>query len=431
MNRAGLAVLCCALAACALDVREEPVALAAADSNRFVVVTLNNGGAPPAARAGSSPREYGARLQYGVAAPARDALRKIAAAHRLRAVAQWPITQLGVHCIVYRLADGQVQADVLNRLRADPLVESAQPLNEFYTFAAGYNDPYARLQSSLPAMGVVQAHSWSRGKGVTVAVIDTPVDFNHADLMHRKFEVRDVTGMHAGVGVHGTAVTGVIAATPNNLLGIVGVAPDAKIISLGACWPKDAQSLRAACNSFTLARALAAAIELKADVVNLSLGGPSDPLLTRLVQQGLKRGMIFVGALPAATQTPGFPCELPGVLAVAAVGRGSNHPGVLFAPGVDVLTLLPDNRYDFLSGSSFAAANVSASVALLLAQDRRRHADDVRTLLSGTSHGGTSINVCAALAGADFSAKCSVSAEPAKPAELTDRRDNDRSMSVQ
>jgi hypothetical protein len=414
MKRAGWLLLYCFLSACAVGVREDPAAHADSDPQRLVVITVRNAGSPPAARAGSSPRDYGAPLLYGVAAPTRAAIQRIAAQHSLRAVAQWPIAQLGVYCVVYRIADGQVQSEVLNRLRADPLVESAQPLNEFATLADGYNDPYARLQRSLPTMGVLQAHTWSRGRGVTIAVIDTPADVKHADLIRRNVQVHDVSGVHAGLGLHGTAVTGVIAATPNNLVGIVGVAPEAKMISLAACWPKDLESLQAVCNSFTLARALAAAIELKADVVNLSLGGPSDPLLARLVEHGMKRGMIFVGALPAVGGLIGFPCELPGVLAVAAVGRASDHPGVLFAPGSDVLTLLPNDRYDFLSGSSFAAANVSASVALLLAQDRRRRVDEIRQLLAGTSHGGGSINVCAALAGVEFAAKCNTNDEGAK-----------------
>src|SRR5690606_34027598 len=140
--------------------------------------------------------------------------------------------------------------------------------------------------------------------------------------------------------------------------------------SLAACWSRDEGEVRATCNSFTLAKSLAAAIELQADVVNLSLGGPSDALLRRLVEYGLKRGMIFVGALPDEGSV-GFPCDIPGVLAADVAGRSPNGRGALLAPGTDVLTLLPHDRYDFLSGSSLAAANVTGSIALLLSEHRR------------------------------------------------------------
>lgn len=406
--------LCYALAACTANVRDGGgAALVDSDPSQFVVITLRNAGAPAPARAGSSPRDYGMPLQYGVAATARVAVDQIASEHHLQAVAQWPIAQLGVHCIVYRLQAEQTQAEVLARLRADPRVESAQPLNAFATNASTYNDPYASLQRSLPAMGVLDAHALVRGRGVTVAVIDTPADVTHVDLASRAIVVRDFTGAHDAGAAHGTAVTGIIAATTNNLLGIVGVAPEARVVSLGACWSHSDAEMRATCNSFTLARALAAAIDLKADIVNLSLGGPSDPLLQRLVEYGLRRGMIFVGALPT-TQPVGFPCDIAGVVAVDAVGHAPGNRAALFAPGTDVLTLQPHDRYDFLSGSSLAAANVSGSIALLLSQHRRWNAEQVRNVLAHTSVAGASINVCAALVGTAAGATCtSATASPA------------------
>lgn len=416
MKRWLLIALCGALAGCAAIVREAgDAALVDADPSHFVVITLRNAGAAPPARAGSSPRDYGMPLQYGVSANARAAVEQIASEHRLQPVTQWPIAQLGVHCIVYRMSAGQAQAEVLGRLRADPRVDSAQPLNAFTTYASTYNDPYAGLQRSLPAMGVPEAHALVRGRGVTVAVIDTPADVGHVDLASRAIAVRDFTGTREPGTAHGTAVTGIIAATTNNLLGIVGVAPEAKVVSLAACWSRNEAEVRATCNSFTLAKALAAAIDLEADIVNLSLGGPSDPLLQRLVEHGLKRGMIFVGALPVAGPV-GFPCDIAGVLAVDVEGRAPRTRATLFAPGTDVLTLLPHDRYDFLSGSSLAAANVSGSIALLLSEHRHWKADQVSRVLARTSTAGASINICAALAGAASGAKCA--SEAATPADM-------------
>jgi len=364
---------------------------------RFVLITLHNTDGEPAMRAGSSPREYGPALQYGIAPGVRSTAREIASYYRLKPVREWPITQLRVHCIVYRMNAGESQSDLLRRLRGDARVESAQPLNSFVTLGGVYNDPYARLQRSLDAMGVPQAHAWSRGKGVSIAVIDTPVDITHPDLARSRIAVRSFIGRRESASAHGTAVTGIIAATGGNGLGIVGIAPEAQVHALAACWSQVGDPTRAVCDSFTLAAALATAIDLKADIVNLSLGGPSDPLLRRLVEYGLSRRMIFVAALPGRGAAVGFPSEIPGVAVVDAVGHEHTARDVLLAPGTDVLTLVPNDGYDFVSGSSMAAANVSGGIALLLSH--RLKADEVRDALVQTMNRGHSINVCLALAG--------------------------------
>jgi hypothetical protein len=375
---------------------------------RFVVITLYNTETMPSARAGSSPRDYGSAMQYMIAPGTRATAREIATHYRLKPVREWPITQLRVHCIVYRMDDGESQADLLRRLRGDARVESAQPLNSFDTLSSTYNDPYAGLQRSLPAMGVPQAHAWSRGKGVRIAVIDTAVDVTHPDLAGSHVTVNNFTGQRPLAGAHGTAVAGVIAATGGNRVGIVGIAPEARVHSLAACWPEPANPTRAVCDSFTLAVALGSAIDLKADIVNLSLGGPSDPLLRRLIEHGLARNMIFVGALPTEGVAKGFPSEIPGVVVVDAVGHEHTARDVLLAPGTDILTLVPKDRYDFVSGSSMAAANVSGGIALLLS--RHLKANEVREVLAQTAPNGDSINICVALAGREASQRCGTAA---------------------
>jgi hypothetical protein len=361
---------------------------------RFVVITLHNTEAMPSPRVGSSPRDYGSAMQYAVAPRTRSMARELAAQYKLQPVREWPIAQLRVHCIVYRMNVGESQSDLLRRLRSDARVESAQPLHSFDTLSTSYNDPYAGLQRNLAAMGVTRAHAWSRGKGVSIAVIDTAVDIKHADLAGSRITMRNFTGQRERAAAHGTAVAGIIAATGGNELGIVGIAPEAQVHALAACWPDAANPARAVCDSFTLAVALANAIELKANIVNLSLGGPSDPLLRRLVEHGLARSMIFVAALPTEGTTTGFPSEIPGVVVVDAVGHKHTARDVLLAPGTDVLTLVPQNGYDFVSGSSMAAANVSGGIALLLSH--RLKANEIRDVLSQTSQ-GDSVNICAAM----------------------------------
>jgi subtilisin family serine protease len=154
--------------------------------------------------------------------------------------------------------------------------------------------------------GCRAAQQWSRGEGVRIAVVDTGVDTVHPDFRGRLGRVRDfVADGRSAAETHGTAVAGIIAAVPDNGIGIAGIAPDATVISLRACW--SASGALGACNSFTLAQALAAAAGAQAGIVNLSLGGPPDALLTRIVERLLARGVVVVGAVPPSGRREGFP----------------------------------------------------------------------------------------------------------------------------
>src|SRR5262249_45899039 len=157
------------------------------------------------------------------------------------------------------------------------------------------------------------------GNGVRVAVIDTGVDAHHPDLagqIAKQENFVDSAPATTSTDRHGTAVAGIIAAVGNNHQGIVGVAPGARLYSLKACWPEQPNGARAVCNTLTLAKALAAAIDVRAAVVNLSLAGPGDPLLARLVDFGAQRGMLFVGAMPPDSSPRGFPTDIPAVIKV-------------------------------------------------------------------------------------------------------------------
>jgi subtilisin family serine protease len=252
---------------------------------------------------------------------------------------------------------------------------------------------------------------------VRVAVIDTGTDSRHPDLRGRVAEERnfvdtDASAFHADL--HGTAVVGVIAAVANNYIGIAGIAPGVRLLAYKACWTTDAEARRpAACNTFTLAQALAAAIDARADIVNLSLAGPADALLERIVERGMRRGIIFIGAAPPAGADTGFPGDVRGVVTVDAPGRRGGTAAALTAPGNDVLTLVPGAHYDFASGSSIAAAQVSAVTALLIARDRNLGGADVQRLLSRTAQNVMTaagdynlVNACTALVALRHQGSC-------------------------
>lgn len=300
-------------------------------------------------------------------------------------VSSWPIAMLGIHCYVFAVKDNVSPGLVVSRLQLDPRVESAQPMYTFEVMATKYDDPYLKLQHGVQSLHVEGAHRYATGKGVNVAVIDSGVDINHLDLHDRIIKNKNFVSKNELQGeIHGTAVTGVIAAKAGNQEGIVGIAPDVNILALKACWQKKQGNGEAVCSSFTLAKAINFALKEKANVINMSLSGPNDPLLTRLIEKALDLGVVVVAAKNDKNNKYTFPASVPGVIGVSgdklspATRRAS---GILPAPGRDILTTIPKDSYDFLSGSSLAAAHITGIISLLLEQRPELSQQQIQQLL--------------------------------------------------
>lgn len=406
------------------------------DPARFVVITVRNEPGPVVATPASTPRGYGGTGLYQVSASARATVHSLERDYSLREVSAWPIESLRVHCVVVRLPNQTPRATMIARLEHDSRVESVQPLNEFTaetapTASTGsevQSPPtdkraYLPLQANLRELGVLQAHKLSLGAAVRVAIIDTGVDYRHPDLQGRIVAQGDFVagGDDFTDDRHGTEVAGVIAATADGGAGVLGVAPKSRLIALKACWPLPQNPAEAACNSFTLAQALQAAITAHADIVNLSLAGPPDPLLARLIRYGMQRGIIYVGAVAPARSglVNAFPVSIPGVLGVQSAEDAASASQHLLAPGHGILTLVPGGHYDFASGSSLATAEVTGIVALLLADGRRLPQARVEQILTHSSRqlttpAGvfTSVDACAAVADALERTGCETTNDP-------------------
>jgi len=400
------------LLACACSntpVRIESRALAdqiSRSPEQFIIAAVENDPAALVARAGSTPRGYDGIATYGPTSSARQTMRSLENDYGLREVSAWPIEPLRMHCAVLEIPLGKDRATLLAALAHDRRIKLAQPLQSFTTRSEDYNDPYVGLQRGFAQMDVAAAHPWSRGQGVKVAIIDTGADTRHPDLranIATAANFVDSDDAQFQRDRHGTEVAGVIAAVANNHEGIVGVAPSASLLLFKACWQVRADADAARCNSFTLARALVAAFDAHAQIVNLSLAGPADPLLNDLIREGLRRGVLFVGAAPAdAPEDEQGVLDQPGVIEVASAGSRSARESVLYAPGHEILTLLPGGHYDFASGDSIATAQVSGVVALLVAKNHGLSAAGAYRLLRDTSaHGdggdGALVNACAAV----------------------------------
>lgn len=373
-----------------------------------ILVTFFDAGLRRAAPTGPPGPGYRRRSSpYVPSIGVRQAARRLAVDFDLQPLDEWPIQSLNVHCLVFGVAEGVDVEALLAGLRERPEVESAQRLNSFElsaTPAPGFDDPYAALQYVLDTLQIPQAHAWSTGAGTEITIIDTGADLEHPDLeaqiaAHHDFSAAGPDAFTTDT--HGTAVAGIIAAAAGNGIGMIGVAPESRLTVLKACWYPEGGSA-AVCDSFTLAKALEQVIGSSADVVNLSLTGPSDPLLSRLLGIVIEQGVSVVAAATTPAEA-GFPAEVAGVIVAGSVADpgppGDRRGRQVSAPGTDILVPAPAGGYDYASGSSLAAAHVSGVVALLLSRRPDLGLDEIATLLiDSQSTLSRSVNACRALA---------------------------------
>src|SRR4029077_3417171 len=141
---------------------------------------------------------------------------------------------------------------------------------------------------------------------------------------------------------------------------------------------------------------------------------PEDKLLHLLLDAAVGRGVTVVGAVDPLTAGGGFPASHPGVIAVSTEGGddAGDPAATVSAPGRDVPTTLPIDRWGFVDGTSFAAAHVSGLIALLQQLSPSLSPEQTRALLriapgaAGSGPGNPRIDVCAAIARAAGACSC-------------------------
>lgn len=253
------------------------------------------------------------------------------------------------------------------------------------------------------------------GSGITVAVIDTGVDYNHPDLINNIWTnpneipnngidddgngfIDDVRGWDfvsndnapLDSNGHGTHVSGIIAASRNSF-GVTGVAPDARIMPLRALGGGDEWG--------NVNNAIRYAVDNGARVINMSLGGNTmdqDGRLRESIQYASDRGVIVVMAAGnnalSSPLLPGIHANQWGIV-VGAVSsneslagysnRAGSNPiiGYVTAPG-SANSTLPNRGYGSRQGTSMASPHVAGVVALLLSANPNLTDADIRSLLT-------------------------------------------------
>jgi subtilisin family serine protease len=293
------------------------------------------------------------------------------------------------------------------------------------------SDPLVATPSDRWRLDLIKASAaWAQGytgQGVIVAVLDGGVDYTHPELQrniwtnpheipdngidddHNGF-IDDVHGwdfIHQSndpndspYDGHGTHVAGIIAAA-NNGVGITGVAYNAKIMPVKVIEGTDTADE-------TIAQGIRYAVQNGAKVINISLGKePSAPISANLqtaMQFANQSGVVLVIAAGNRRQdmgaiAPDNPADYAasrGIgIAVGAIDSkrklaidsnpaGSKRLPYVVAPGVDVRSTVPDNRYATYSGTSMATPHVAGVVALMLSANPRLTPAQVSQILTGT-----------------------------------------------
>jgi subtilisin len=273
---------------------------------------------------------------------------------------------------------------LISELRQDPRVAFVEPDQRVHALAqtlpVGVDrvDGDASLTASGDGSGAVDAD---------IAILDTGIDLDHPDLnvYHEKTFVPGTSSADDDNG-HGTHVAGITAAK-DNAIGVVGIAPGARLWSTKVLDSTGAGSISDIIAGIDYVTAHSAEI----DVVNLSFGCEcSSPALDAAINNAVQAGVVFVvaGGNDHKDASSFSPARNPNVIAVSAMadsdgkcgGQGtstkygsddtfasfSNYgaPIDMVAPGVGILSTYKDGKYAELSGTSMASPHVTGGIAL-------------------------------------------------------------------
>ncbi|MET8204297.1 S8 family serine peptidase [Micromonospora taraxaci] len=242
-------------------------------------------------------------------------------------------------------------------------------------------DTVRGLQWYLDALQIPQAHEITKGRGVTIAVIDSGVDATHPALAGQlagRPGAAPAGSPHGWVDRdkeegHGTSMAGLIVGRGGDRNRQLGIAPEAKVLPIALSGSAGDG------NDGEVARGIRWATDAGADVISLSIGfeQPASVRIVEAVQYALSKNVVLVAATGAGGRTVNSPANAPGVIAVNATTRSGDlsrysvggSEVVLAAPGDDIIapvpTVVEGNGYAVASGTSQATAIMAGVVALV------------------------------------------------------------------
>jgi subtilisin family serine protease len=325
-------------------------------------------------------------LDIAASVPTTD-LDAIAARHNMTRLETQSFRLTGRTMHRWRLDGGGTVTAMIRGVSGERQVSGAQPN---YLYAPTQDAPaVADANQYAPAkLNLLAAHRLATGNGILVAMIDSAVDAAHPDLTGAIAANFDAATAEDKPDSHGTGMAGAIAARRT----LVSAAPRVGLLTVHAFGLR-ADSPQG--TTFDIVKGLDWAAQRGARIVNMSFAGPADPRLSDALAKAKRQNMVLIAAAgnAGANSPPLYPAADPNVIAVTATdvadalfpqaNRG-RHIAVA-APGVEVLVPAPDGAYQFTTGTSVAAAEVSGVAALLIERNAALTPNDVRRILTGTA----------------------------------------------
>lgn len=230
--------------------------------------------------------------------------------------------------------------------------------------------------------------SLSKGEGVKVGIIDTGCDLNHPDIKNNLLQginILDSSKDPFDDNGHGTHVSGTIAAE-NNGLGMVGVAPLAKIV------PIKALDKNGSGNNTSISKAIIWAADNGCDFIGMSLGSEGESLdINRAIDYAIKKRVVIFCAAGNSGENHSimYPAKNELTISIGAIDKYLNRTSFtcsgeeldFLCPGSDIISCVPNNGYASMSGTSMSNPFAVGCACLLLSHRRKTGQNIPKTAL--------------------------------------------------
>ena len=251
--------------------------------------------------------------------------------------------------------------------------------NRIQTFS-NIKEVRQKMGWQITAFNLPEPWKYTMGEGVKVAIVDSGCDLNHSDLKDNLLPGRnfiDPSKPPFDNYKHGTHLTGILCAE-NNDIGMIGVAPKSKVIPVKALDEKGKGDMR------IVADAIRWSADQGVDFIVLSLGSPRPlDVILKAVQYAVAQNAVVICAAGNAGKNKKifFPAAYPETIAIGAIDKNFNFAEFsctgsemdFLAPGVEIMSTIPDNWYGLMTGTSMAAPFFCGVCALLLSYVRNNN----------------------------------------------------------
>lgn len=318
---------------------------------------------------------------------------------------------------VIDISNGDTIDKALENYEDNYFIESVQP-NFVYksqtskaSATTSTNDTYSNKQYYLKKLKIYDAWDYLKDfetSKVKVAVIDTGLDVNHKDIKNNLYLGVDAVNNYSTLKKdnwnHGTHVSGIIAASTNNSKGIAGVGNNnVDLIAINVFYGEGPSALT---YTMDILKGYNYAVKKGAKVINMSLGRlvdlnnyddidkEYDAMLENTINEAYDKGIVTVCAGGNENSTMRFyPADFEACISVINIDKNdqkafdSNYGTKkdISAYGVDIYSTVPNNKYQYESGTSMASPIVSGIVALMKSKCPNASVDDIKSALYSTA----------------------------------------------